>query len=132
MRTLGVDYGEARVGIAVSDPMNIIASPREIIKHNDDDKIVIARLLEIINETKSSKIIVGLPLNMNGSVGFQAERVMAFVEALKLEVEIPIIYEDERESSKKVKEAMKAIKAKDDRIDDRAAAIILQNYLDYN
>ncbi len=132
MRALGIDYGEKRVGVALSDPMQILASPREIIKHDDDDTIVIDAILKIIKKEQVSKIIVGLPLNMNGSVGFQAERVQLFVESLKLETNLPIIFEDERESSKKVKEAMKAIKSKDERIDDRAAAIILQNYLDYN
>ncbi len=132
MRALGIDYGEKRVGVAISDPMQIIASPREIIKHEDDDQIVITAILNILNTESISKIIVGLPLNMNGSVGFQAERVQQFFESLKQETNLPIIFEDERESSKKVKEAMKAIKSKDERIDDRAAAIILQNYLDYN
>ncbi len=132
MRALGIDYGEKRVGVAISDPMQIIASPREIIKHDDDDQVVIAAILKILNTESISKIIVGLPLNMNGTVGFQAERVQQFVGQLKMETTLPIIFEDERESSKKVKEAMKAIKSKDERIDDRAAAIILQNYLDYN
>ncbi len=132
MRALGIDYGEKRVGIALSDPMQILASPREIIKHDDNDELVIEELLKIINKESVSKIIVGLPLNMNGSVGFQAERVYQFVDSLKTQVSLPIVFEDERESSKKVKEAMKLVKSKDERIDDRAAAIILQNYLDYN
>lgn len=132
MRALGIDYGEKRVGIALSDPMQILASPLEIIKHDDNDDIVINRVVELIKQKSVTKIILGLPLNMNGSVGFQAERVQQFAEALKQHTDINIIFEDERESSKKVKEAMKAIKSKDERIDDRAAAIILQNYLDYN
>lgn len=132
MRVLGIDYGEKRVGIALSDPMQILASPRAIIKHDDNDQVVIEELLKIIKKESVSKIIVGLPLNMNGSVGFQAERVYQFVDGLKELVSLPIVFEDERESSKKVKEAMKLVKSKDERIDDRAAAIILQNYLDYN
>lgn len=132
MRALGIDYGEKRVGIALSDPMQILASPKKIIKHDDDDQLVIDEIIEIIKKEQVSKIILGLPLNMNGSVGFQAERVQLFAERLSEFTDIKIIFEDERESSKKVKEAMKAIKSKDERIDDRAAAIILQNYLDYN
>lgn len=132
MRVLGIDYGEKRVGIAISDPMGIIASPKMIIKHDDNDQIVIDEILTIIESEKIEKIVLGLPLNMNGSVGFQAERVQLFAERLTIACDIKIIFEDERESSKKVKEAMKAIKSKDQRIDDRAAAIILQNYLDYN
>ncbi len=83
MRILGIDYGEKRVGIALSDPMQIIASPREIIKHNNNDKVVIAAIEEILSKEKVAKIVVGLPLNMNGSFGFQAERVNEFVETLK-------------------------------------------------
>lgn len=132
MRALGIDYGEARVGIALSDPMQIIASAREIIEHQNDDEFVIKAILEIIDAEKVSKVIVGLPLNMNGSIGFQAERVYQFIDSLKKQTDIPIFLEDERESSKKVKEILKDIKSKDQRIDDRAAAVILQNYLDYN
>ncbi len=132
MRVLGIDYGEKRVGIALSDPMQIIATPSRIIKHEDDDNVVVEQILNILKAEKVSKIVVGLPLNMNGSHGFQAERVEQFVLRLKQETSLPIFFEDERESSKKVKEAMKAVKSKDERIDDRAAAIILQNYLDYN
>lgn len=132
MRALGIDYGEKRVGIALSDPMQILASPKTIIKHDDNDQVVIDEVMRIIESDKVSKIILGLPLNMNGSIGFQAERVQLFASRLREHTDVTIIFEDERESSKKVKEAMKAIKSKDERIDDRAAAIILQNYLDYN
>lgn len=132
MRALGIDYGEKRVGLALSDPMQIIATAYDILAHDDNDEYVICELLNIIKKKSVTKIIVGLPLNMNGSKGFQAERVELFVERLKKEINLPIIFEDERESSKKVKEIMKEIKSKDERIDDRAAAVILQNYLDYN
>lgn len=132
MRALGIDYGEKRVGIALSDPMQILATPKGIINHDDNDQLVINEIVAIIKKEQVSKIILGLPLNMNGSVGFQAERVQLFASRLAEATDIKIIFEDERESSKKVKAAMKAIKSKDERIDDRAAAIILQNYLDYN
>lgn len=132
MRVIGIDYGEKRVGIALSDPMQIIATPKTIIKHDNDDLTVINSLLEIIDKNNVGKVVVGLPLNMNGSHGFQAERVCQFVEELKNYISIPIIFEDERESSKLAKETIKTIKAKESRVDDRAAAVILQNYLDYN
>lgn len=132
MKALGIDYGEKRVGIALSDPMQILATPKGIITHDDDDQYVIEEIIKIIKKEQVSKIVLGLPLNMNGSVGFQAERVQLFASRLEEATTLKIIFEDERESSKKVKEAMKAIKSKDERIDDRAAAIILQNYLDYN
>lgn len=132
MRVLGIDYGEKRVGLALSDPMQIIATAYDILAHDDNDEYVICELLNIIKKKSVTKIVVGLPLNMNGSKGFQAERVELFVKRLKAEINIPVFFEDERESSKKVKEIMKEIKSKDVRIDDRAAAVILQNYLDYN
>ncbi len=132
MRVIGIDYGEKRVGIALSDPMQIIATAHTIIKHDDNDELVANEILALIKKNSVSKIVIGLPLNMNGSVGFQAERVQTFVEYFKQLCDLPIFFEDERESSKQVKEIMKKIKSKDERIDDKAAAIILQNYLDYN
>lgn len=132
MRIVGIDYGEKRVGIALSDPMQIIAGAHTIIEHDNNDDKVVDALLMLIDEKKISKIVLGLPLNMNGSEGFQAERVREFASKLKVACDLPIFFEDERESSKKVKEIMKETKSKDVRIDDRAAAIILQNYLDYN
>ncbi len=132
MRLLGIDFGERRVGVAISDPLGLVASPNTIITHDDNDEVVIKQLLNIINEKKIVKIIIGIPYNMNGSIGFQAERVIEFGEKLQIQTKIPIIYEDERETSKQVKEILKTIKSKQTRIDDRAAAIILQNYLDYN
>ncbi len=132
MRYLGVDYGEKRVGIAISDPLGILASPLKIIKHNNNDDIVVEELLKMVENFEVEKVIIGLPYNMNGSIGFQAERVIQFSEYLKTRTNIELIFEDERESSKQVKDIIKKIKSKSEQIDDRAAAIILQNYLDYN
>lgn len=132
MRILGIDYGEKRVGVAISDPLGIIASPLLVIEHKDDDSLVIEELLIIIETNNITRLVIGLPLNMNGSLGFQAQRICEFVDELKKYTQVAINFEDERESSKQVKEIMKTIKSKNNIIDDRAAAVILQNYLDYN
>lgn len=131
MRILGIDYGEKRVGVALSDPLGMIAQPYCVISHFNDDLKVITKLQEIILEKKVTNIVLGIPYNMNGSTGFQAERVLEFGQLLTNSCHIEIIYEDERETSKQVKQLLKTLKVKKEVIDDRAAAIILQNYLDY-
>ncbi len=132
MRVLGIDYGQKRVGVAISDPMQIIASSHSIIEHDNDDEVVVDALLLLIEKYQIGKIVIGLPLNMNGSEGFQAKRVHLFCENLKERCDLPQVLEDERQSSKQAQAIKKEIKSKNDRIDDRAAAIILQNFLDYN
>lgn len=129
-RYLGIDYGEKRIGLAISDPLKIIAKAYEIIG-NESYEQVLAKVQEIIGNENIEKLIIGIPYNMNGSIGFQAEEVLAFSDKLKQDIEIPIIYVDERLSSKKSKEILQDMKVKTKRVDDRAAAIILQNYLDY-
>lgn len=131
MRILGIDYGEKRVGVSISDPLEIVAKPLTVIHHYNDDSHVVTLLSKIINENKVETIVIGLPYNMNGSLGFQGERVIEFTELLKSELNVTVLFEDERETSKQVKELLKTLKIKTDIIDDRAAAIILQNYLDY-
>lgn len=128
-KLLGIDYGEKRIGLALSDPLKIIASPYKII---NNDQTSINFILELIKKENIEQIIIGLPLNMNGTTGFQAKIVIDFKDQLKEQVNIPIVFEDERLSSKKVKEVNKDLKVKNEYIDDKAAAIILQNYLDYN
>ncbi|MFV0246530.1 MAG: Holliday junction resolvase RuvX [Mycoplasmatales bacterium] len=128
-KLLGIDYGEKRIGLALSDPLKIIASPYKII---NNDQTSIHFILELIKKENIEQIIIGLPLNMNGTTGFQAKIVIDFKDQLKEQVNIPIVFEDERLSSKKVKEVNKDLKVKNEYIDDKAAAIILQNYLDYN
>ena len=72
MRILGIDYGEARVGLAITDPLNITAQGLETIQRNNSDKIILRRLDEILEQYQISTIVVGMPLNMNGSISERA------------------------------------------------------------
>ena len=97
-RILGVDYGERRIGLALSDPLQIIAKPLTMI-----DRVKISDYIPLISNIVSEKnitsIVVGLPLTLKGKYSKQTKIVMAFVEQLKLELEIPINCIDERLSS---------------------------------
>lgn len=83
MRILGIDYGESRVGIAITDPLNITAQGLETIERNGSDKIVLRRLDEIFEKFDVNTIIVGMPYNMNGTISQRAEVTQKFVHKLK-------------------------------------------------
>lgn len=83
MRILGIDYGEARVGIAVTDELNITAQGLETIQRKGSDKIVLRRLDEIFEKYNVDTIVVGMPLNMNGTISERAEITQKFVHKLK-------------------------------------------------
>ena len=132
-RILGLDYGERRIGLALSDPMGIIARPLTIIdrKKTADH---ISKISEIISERKITSIVVGLPLTLKGSYSKQTEIVLAFIDHLKTDFQIPILAIDERLSSVSAEKSLKAQAVKTryekGRIDETAAAIFLQEYLD--
>ena len=83
MRILGIDYGDARVGIAITDELNITAQGLETIQRNHSDKIVLRRLDEILENYEVDTIVVGLPLNMDGTMSERAEITKKFVHKLK-------------------------------------------------
>ena len=83
MRILGIDYGEARVGIAITDELNITAQGLETIQRNGSDKIVLRRLDEIFKNYKVETIVVGMPLNMNGTISERAKVTEQFIHKLK-------------------------------------------------
>lgn len=134
-RILGIDYGGARIGIAVSDPLGIIASEVCVLQNINNDE-VLANLKEIIDYYKISKIVLGLPLNMNDTEGFQAEIVREFGNLLTTTFNLEVIYVDERKSSVKAEAILKELKVDVKTIrkksDKKAASIILQDYLDYH
>jgi len=133
MRSLGLDIGDKRIGVALSDPGGILASPLTIINHQDD-KADIEAILEIVNQNQVAKIVVGLPLSMNGKVGKQAERIKDFIRELCHHTDIPVELRDERLSTVSAQRMMREGKSKragkKTRYDAAAAAIILQGYLD--
>jgi putative Holliday junction resolvase len=133
MRALGLDVGEKRIGVALSDIMGILASPLTIIDASDEQK-ALHNISELCNSNEVERIVVGLPKSMDGSIGKQAQKVQAFCDSLAKVVSIPIETWDERLSSAAANRAMIAAGTKKDKKkqlrDAIAAAIILQGYLD--
>ena len=132
-RSLGLDIGDKRIGVALSDPEGILASPFTII-NREDDRTAIETIVEIVGQQRVKQIVVGLPRSMNGSLGRQADKVQAFTEKLCSYTEAPVVFRDERLTTVSAKRLMQAVnvkktrrKARDDAI---AAALILQGYLD--
>lgn len=83
MRVLGIDYGDSRVGLAVSDALNITAQGLETIHHNGNDKIVLKRLEKIVDEYEISEIVIGMPINMDGRSSERVEVTNKFIHKLK-------------------------------------------------
>ena len=83
MRKLGIDYGDSRVGVAISDELGITAQGLETIHHNGNDKVVLRRLEEILGQYQIDTIVIGLPLNMNGTKSERVEVTEKFIHKLK-------------------------------------------------
>lgn len=132
-RSLGLDIGDRRIGVALSDPGGILASPFTIIECRGERQDIEA-IIDIINQHQVGQIVVGLPRSMNGSIGRQAEKVKAFVERLCSHTEVPLEFRDERLTTVSAKRLMQAARTKKTRRKVRddavAAALILQGYLD--
>ena len=133
MRILGLDVGSKTIGVAVSDELNITAQGVTTIKRKRLDEDVI-RVLKLIDERNIGAVVVGLPKNMNGSIGPSARMVLSFIEELEKRTETPVITWDERLSTvaaeKALLEADVSRKVRKKVIDTVAAIIILQGYLD--
>jgi len=131
MRYLAIDYGTKTTGLAICDPTETIVSPLASLA---TAKGLISRILAIIDSENVSAIVLGLPLNMDGSSGGQAEIIRAFAEKLKEHISIPIFFQDERlttfAAEGKLVERELTRKKKRARIDALAAAEILQQFLD--
>jgi putative Holliday junction resolvase len=97
MRTLGIDYGDARVGIAISDALGITAQGLETIHHKGNDKVVLKRLEEIINQYEVDTIVIGMPYHMNGDISKRAEITKQFIHKLNCKFnKIKVVEIDER------------------------------------
>ena len=132
-RSLGLDIGDKRIGVALSDPQSILASPLTIIDRGDESQGIEA-IVGVINQYQVGQIVVGLPRSMDGSIGKQAEKVEAFVQKLCCHTEVPVEFRDERLTTVSAKRLMQDAstkktrrKARDDAV---AATLILQGYLD--
>ena len=134
-RVLSIDYGEKRIGLAISDLLKIIAKPFETIIYTND-KDLINSLLKIIKEQKINQVVVGLPLTFKGEHSEQTKKVLVFIDLLKNELNVPIVSYDERLSSVSAKKSLitQGVKTgySKSEVDKTAAAIFLQSYLDSN
>jgi len=133
MRSLGRDIGDKRIGVALSDPGGILASPLTIINRTGGAADIDA-IISIVNQQQVGRIIVGLPRSMDGSIGKQAEKVKSFTQELCSHTGVSVEFRDERLTTVSAKRLMQSVgtkktrkKARDDAI---AAALILQSYLD--
>jgi putative holliday junction resolvase len=134
MRSLGLDVGDKRIGVALSDPLGILASPLLVIERGENNA-ELAAIADLVKRHAVNRIIVGLPQSMDGSIGLQAEKVKAFAGKLKEVAPVPVEFRDERLTTVVAKRMMEeaGVKkpARNKRIeyDAAAAAIILQSYL---
>ena len=130
---MGLDVGDKTVGVALSDPLFITAQPYETIKRTKA-KFAIDRIEQIVVEKEISLIVVGLPKNMNNTIGPQSMKVMSFVDLIKKRIDIEIVYEDERLTTVQSESVLIDMNVRRENrkthIDKIAASFILQSYLD--
>ena len=134
MRIMAVDYGDAHTGIAVSDPTGFITGYTGVIDMHDPVRCA-DLVAEAAKEHAAERIVVGRPLNMNGTSGDRVEKAESFVELLRQRVEVDVVLWDERltsvDANRILSDAGKKKKRQKRLVDAVAASLILQSYLDY-
>ena len=136
MRIMGLDFGSKTVGVAVSDPLFLTAQGVEIVRREKENQLrkTLARIEELIGEYEVGEIVLGLPMNMNGSEGVRVELTREFQEKLERRTGLPVHLYDERLTTVMADNAlMEAGIRREDRkeyVDRIAAQLILQGYLD--
>ena len=130
-RILGIDLGRARIGVAVSDELGMLAHPVETIPAQGDPA---RRIAEIAREKNAERVVIGLPRHMNGTVGIGAAEALAFAEKLRARLECEVVTWDERMTTMAANRALRESgqKTRNSRrvVDQVAAQMILQGYLD--
>ena len=130
-RLMGIDFGDVRIGIALSDPLQIISQPFRVIPNNDN---TISEIQNIIKTEEVENIILGLPLNLEGEDTKKTLEVREFAEILISNIDVPVIFWDERytsvEANEKLKEMGYSIAESRKVIDKVAASIILKSYME--
>ena len=134
MRILGIDYGDARVGIAITDPLNITVQGLETIQRNNCDKIVLKRLDELLKKYEVDTIVVGMPFNMNGTVSERAKITEKFIHKLKCKYnKMNIETIDERLTTVEAHKTMNFLEINKNKkkniVDTISAVYILETYL---
>ena len=136
MRILGLDYGSKTVGVAVSDPLGLTAQSVETIWRKQENKLrqTLARIEELAAEYQAEKIVLGLPKNMNNTIGERAEKTREFREMLERRTGLSVVMWDERlttvEAERTLMEASVRRENRKQYLDQLAAVFILQGYLD--
>ncbi len=134
MRYLGLDLGTKTLGVAVSDKTGLIATSFTILRHDNNFDYLIEELKKVIKEKEIETIVLGLPKNMNNTIGERGEMVVSFKEKLEESTNLPVILEDERLTTKVAENILITAdvsrKKRKKVIDKMAANVILQSYLD--
>ena len=133
MRVLAIDYGSARIGIALSDPTGTLARPLPFVPAKGDIRLA-RELAALAQKEQAEQILLGFPRNMNGTLGEAAAKVQAFAAALAQATKIPVQLVDERlttvQASRQLQESGRDARAQRGRIDSESAAVLLQGWLD--
>jgi len=133
-RHLGLDVGDRRIGLALSDETATLASPLATLLRVGPRKDA-AAVAELARRHEVREVVVGLPLNMDGTRGPQARKVLAFAEALRRRLGVPVVAWDERlttvEAHERLREAGRGWRERKRVVDQAAAVVILQEYLDH-
>ena len=136
MRYLGLDLGSRTLGMAVSDALGIFASSYKIVRHNEEYDHLLEEVKSTVEEKKIEAIVLGLPKNMNNTIGPKGELSFQFKKMLEEKLDIPVYLEDERLTTKQAENILikndTSRKKRKKVIDSMAATIILQSYLDKN
>jgi putative Holliday junction resolvase len=134
VRTLALDYGERRIGVAISDPTGVIAQPLETISSTAGGRDALERIAELVRKHEVDQIVVGLPLHMNGRAGPEADRARAFGERVRARAGVAVDYLDERwtslEAERVLDEAGVRRREQRGRVDPIAAALLLRTWLE--
>ena len=130
-RILGLDFGRARIGVAISDELQMLAHPLETIPANEEPA---SRVAEIVREKQVDHVVAGIPRQMNGQIGTAATEVLEFVEKLRAILPCPVVTWDERLTTvaahRALRDAGKKTRHTRRYVDQVAAQMILQTYLD--
>ncbi len=133
MVIVALDVGQARIGVAVSDELEMLASPHSTIRRTSN-AAAIAAIARVVAATGAEQVVVGLPVSFDGKLHAQAQSVRSFADKLRARLSVPLVYADETLSTVRAEEQLRAAGVRPDRIRERidaaAAAVILQEYLD--